>query len=326
MCVRYADEIAELFLLVIPTFKSTQLERIISNKLFTLVDLNKNDISFLTQLVQRYEEEKFSEGGKIIFRKFFLKLVGKSHNLDFLIYKTLKKKTRSQVFLLPLLLSHTTTQFIERILLDPTSEQIEPKSLKLIINHFETTPPTNPEDYFFSLYSKASKKEEIQDALLPLLGEYCSWQNLSLLMELPEKGKYSRSYEKALAKFSSRFAIQSTRALKNIWNSGLKNIYSQPSGSSSSLLQSNCPQCDNPVLEMQKNCGFCNQRLTCSICRKSVVQAQRDDIIQCPQCSNLFHRRHILESVKLKKNCPVCNVTLRENEVEAFPAYSFFFH
>ncbi|MHA1966554.1 MAG: hypothetical protein ACW964_02005 [Candidatus Hodarchaeales archaeon] len=321
-----SKEVAGLFLLVMPTFKSTQLEKLTLNKLYTLVDLNKNDISFFGRLVSKYEEEEFLDGGKIIFRKFFLKLIGRSPNLDFLIYKTLMNKTRSQSLLLPLLLSQTTTQLIERILLDPTSEKIEPKSLNLFINHFETNPPENPEDYFLSLYRKANKKEEIQEAILPILGEYCSWKNLSVLMELPEKEKFTRSYEKALAKFSSRFAIQSTRALKNIWSSGLKNIYSQTASTSSSLLQSHCPQCGNPVLEKQKNCGFCNQRLTCSICRKSVVQAKRDDIVQCPQCSNLFHRRHILESVKLKKNCPVCNVTLRENEVEALPTYNFFFH
>ena len=197
--------------------------------------------------------------------------------------------------------------------------------LKSITNHFEYNPPEKPEEYFLSLYEKIRGKEDIQRAVLPLLREYCSWHNLSILMELQEKEKYHKEYQKALIRFSSRFDIQSPQALKQIWLSGLKEVYSRLK-EPTTLLQSQCPQCGNPVLEKQKNCGFYSQRLTCIICRKSVVQLQiEEEVVQCPQCSSFFHRRHLQESVKLKNKCPVCNVSLQEVEVESLPSFTFFF-
>lgn len=320
------NEVENLFLLVIPTLMSEHFEPNITDRLLTLINDNPKDTSLLNRFFMKYEEKEFENGGKRILKKLTSSLVGKSLDGDLLIFNTLKQKPHSQSLLLPVLLVKTSIQVIERILLNPSLKPPETSFLKAITNHFESNPPENPEEYFLSLYHNSIDVEEVQEALLPLLGEYLSWQNLSLLMELPEKDKKSHSYEKALAKFSSRFNIQSTRALNEIWNSGLKLVYKQTITQSSSLHQSECPQCNKPILEQQKNCGFCNQRLTCSICRKSVVQLKREDIIKCPQCSSFFHRSHILESVKLKKNCPVCHVKLRESEVEALPTYQFFFH
>ncbi len=318
-------ETENLLLLVIPKLKSERFEPMIIDRILPLMAAHINDTSLFNRLCEKYEEEEFESGGKRIFKTILLNLIGKSSRYDFQIFNILKQKPRSQSLLIPLFLTKTTIKNIERILLDPTFWPLEPQILRAIINYFETEPPEDPESYFFSLYQQSREKEDVQEAILPLLGEYFSWQNLPRLMELPEKEKYGRSYEKALAKFASRFNITSSRGLKVIWNSGLKNIYDQTSSQSSSLLQSHCPQCGNPILEGQKNCGFCNQRLTCSICRKSVVLMQREDIIQCPQCGNFFHRSHILESVKLKKSCPVCNVSLREREVESLSNYEFFF-
>ncbi|MFX0087292.1 MAG: hypothetical protein ACFFAU_16700 [Candidatus Hodarchaeota archaeon] len=318
-------EAENLILLVIPKLKSERFEPMIIDRILPPLAAQTNDTSLFNRLCEKYEEEEFKSGGKKIFKTILFNLIGKSSNSDFQIFNILRQKPRSQSLLIPLFLTKTSIQNIERILLDQTFGPLETQILRGIINYFETDPPKDPESYFFSLYQQSSEKEDVQEAILPLLGEYFSWQNLPVLMELPEKEKYSRSYEKALAKFASRFNITSSRGLKTIWNSGLKNIYNQTSSQSSSLLQSHCPQCGNPILEGQKNCGFCNQGLTCSICRKSVVLMQREDIVQCPQCGNFFHRSHIRESVKIKKNCPVCNVSLREKEVESLSNYNFLF-
>jgi hypothetical protein len=320
------NELENLLLLVVPTLQSEHFEPIIADRILTLINDNPKDTSLLSRFFTKYEEKEFEKGGKRVLRNITSSLIGKSLESDLLILNTLKQKPQNQLLLLPVLLVKTSTQVIERILFNPSLKPPETSFLKAITNHFESNPPENPEEYFLSLYRNSVDVEKVQEAILPLLGEYLSWQNLSLLMELPEKEKYSHAYEKALAKFSSRFNIQSTRALNEIWNSGLKLVYKQTITQSSSLHQSECPKCNKPILEQQKNCGFCNQRLTCSICRKSVVQLQREDIIKCPQCSSFFHRSHILESVKLKKNCPVCHVKLRESEVEALPTYQFFFH
>ncbi|MHA2243828.1 MAG: hypothetical protein ACXADY_02575 [Candidatus Hodarchaeales archaeon] len=318
-------ETENVILTVIITLKSSILNSIIIDYLLQWSRKRKEDYSLLNQLLTKFEDTDFSIEGKNILSDFIQNLVGESPNNDLLILKTFKRKPRSQSLLLPMFFTHTSQYTIEKILLDSPIDPLEENILKAIINYFESQPPERPEEYFFTLYKKVRGKEGVQRAILPLLGEYCSWNNLSMLMELVEKEKYQKEYEKALIKFSSRFDIHSPKALRQIWISGLKDVYNglkEPR----TLLQSHCPQCNNPILEKQKNCGFCSQRLTCIICRKSVAQLQiEEEVVQCPQCSGFFHRRHLLESIKSKNKCPVCNVSFQEAEVDSLPAFRFFF-
>jgi ribosomal protein L32 len=202
----------------------------------------------------------------------------------------------------------------------------EEKTIDAIIEHFKSFPPENPERYFFDLYQMVTKKAA-KNALLPLLGEYCSWTNLSVLMDLPDKNKpeFDKAYHKALSNFARKYNIHSSGALLEIWNTGLKDVYTQRL-QKTAIWQSNCPQCGYPILENQKNCGFCTQRLTCVICLQSVVKPEKNDITKCPQCGNFFHRHHLLESIKLQNRCPVCNVKLTEPEVASLPSFIFSFH
>lgn len=318
-------ETENVILTVIITLKSGILNSIITDYLLQLSRKRKEDYSLLNQLLTKFEDINFSIEGKNVLSDFIRNLAGESSSNDVLILRTFKEKPRSQSLLLPLVFAHTSQHTIEKILLDSPIDPLEENMLKAIISYFESQPPERPEGYFFTLYKKVRGKEEVQRAILPLLGEYCSWINLSMLMELPEKEKYQKEYEKALIKFSSRFDIQSPKALHQIWISGLKDVYNRLK-EPTTLLQSQCPQCGNPILEKQKNCGFCSQRLTCIICRKSVVQLQiEEEVVQCPQCSGFFHRRHLLESIKIKNKCPVCNVSLREPEVDSLPSFTFFF-
>lgn len=154
-------------------------------------------------------------------------------------------------------------------------------------------------------------------------------------MELPERKEFKQEYFIALEKFAQRFEIENTETLFRIWSSGLKEIYNQktrtaqissPSQIKRLNYQSNCPKCNNPILEGQKSCGFCTQRLTCPICLKSVVKAENVDLVECKQCSNIFHREHLLQSVRMRRECPICNVRLAEQEVRTMPPVQFQFH
>ena len=316
------SELVEILIPLMITLTSNILTSIMVNCFLQLSKEGK-DLSLLEKLLSEYETREFSIEGKNVFRDYLSILVGKSESRDLLIFVTFQGKPRGQTQFLPVFFTRTSHRTIEKILLDSPIDSLEENMLKSITSHFESNPPQKPEEYFFSLYNKGNN--DIQRAVLPLLGEFCSWRNLSKLMELQEKEKYHTEYHKALIKFSSRFDIQSPQALKQIWVSGLKDVYSgfkEPA----SQFQSQCPQCGNPILENQKNCGFCSQRLTCIICRKSVVQIQiKEEVVQCPQCSSFFHRRHLLESVKLQKYCPVCNVKMREAEVKSLPIYTFFY-
>ena len=319
------NEIERILPKLMNNLKSNILNSIIANYLEQQSKKRKEDLSLFDKMLSNFEVGDFSIEGKNILRDYIQSLVGISSSNDLLIFATFEQKPRSQSQLLPIFFTHTSIHTIEKILLDSPIDPLEENILKSIINHFESQPPEMPEEYFFALYEKGRGKEEVQRALLPLLGEYCSWHNLSNLMELQEGEKYQKEYKKALIKFSSRFDIQSPKALQQIWISGLKDVYNRLK-EPETLLQSQCPQCGNPILEKQKNCGFCSQRLTCIICRKSVVRLQiEEEIVQCPQCSSFFHRRHLQESVKIKQRCPVCNVTLQEVKVDSLPVFTFFF-
>ncbi len=318
------NELEGTLLPLMSTLGSNVLNSTILNY-FLKLSKEGEDLSLMEKLLSNHEVGEFSTEGKNVFREYISLLVGKSASRDLQILATFRKKPRGQTHFLPVFFTRISHHSIEKILLDSPIDPLEENMIKTITKHFEFHPPVKPEEYFLSLYKKAKGKEDIQRAVLPLLGEFCSWHNLSILMELQEKEKYHREYQKALIKFSSRFDIQSPQALKQIWASGLKEVYNRLK-EPGSLFQSQCPQCGNPILENQKNCGFCSQRLTCIICRKSVVKLQNDDdVVQCPQCSSFFHRRHLQESVKLQKKCPVCNVKLREVEVESLPIFTFFY-
>lgn len=316
-------EVEKILLFVIKTLKSNNLNSVIVDLLVRLSKKDKVAPTLFNSLLTNYEREDFSIEGKRIVHDFVRNWVGESTSNDLMIFTSFKQKPRSQSQFLSTFFAQTSQLTLERILLDSPVDLLEENILKIIINHFESQPPEMPEEYFTTLYAKVKEKEEVQRAVLPLLGEFCSWNNLSMLMELPEKDKYHQEYEKALIKFSSRFDIQSHKALRQIWSAGLKDVYERLK-EPNTLLQSQCPQCGNPILENQKNCGFCSQRLTCIICRKSVVRLQiEEEVVQCPQCSSFFHRRHLQESVKLKNVCPVCNVKILE--VKSLPTFTLFF-
>ncbi len=314
-----------LLITILPTLQSNLLIDTIVDHLVLLLRRREGNISILDQLCSMYETREFTAHGESVLKDFVMKIVEEPSTNDLSIFATIHEKPRNQILLSPIFFSHTSLQIVEEILLNPPIDPLEGGIIKAAITHFESHPPEKPEEYFFSLYTQAKGKDEVQRALLPLLGEHCSWRNLSVIMELPEKDKYKSEYEKALKNFSLRFNIQSPYSLQQIWISGLKDVYNrmkQPDA----LYQSQCPQCGNPVLEKQKNCGFCSQRLTCIICRRSVVRLQiEEEVIQCPHCTSFFHRQHLLESIKIKKGCPVCNVTLKEVEVNSLPVYTFLF-
>ncbi|MFX0013163.1 MAG: RING finger protein [Promethearchaeota archaeon] len=318
-------DVENIILPFIVTLKSHIFNSIVINQLEKLTKGGKENLPLLRKLISNYEEQDFSIEGKKILYDFFRSLIGKSANDDLLIFSIFKQRPRSQSLLLPVLFENTSVHTIENILLESPIEPLEENILKTLVYHLEIHPPEKPEEYFFNLYETLKEKEDAQRAILPLLGEFCSWNNLSKLMDLSEKEKYYREYEKALIRFSSRFDIHSHKSLQQIWISGLKDVYSRLK-KTTTLYQSQCPQCGNPILEKQKNCGFCSQRLSCIICRASVVELQtEEEVVQCPQCSSFFHRHHLLESVKFKKTCPVCNVSLRETDVSKLPSFNFFY-
>ncbi len=310
----------KILLNTLPRLSSQILAPLIIDEFIRQIQ-TRNNYTTLELILDNYEKTSYSAQGESTLIELIIQLVGRSPESDLSLFKVISGKTKSEKRLLSDYFSQISETTLERIFYDPTLA-ITPLMINSIIKRFEENPPINAEDYFFSLLRKA-KKDNLKKAIIPLIGNYCSWKNLSQLIELKERSKYTKAYEQALANFAQRYNIESSRALLEIWKSGLKEIYGQKQTSAS--WQSYCPQCDHPILEDQKNCGFCTQRLTCVICFKSVVKP-RGNIVRCPQCNNFFHRAHLLESVKHQNRCPVCNINLTEEQVVSLDNFDFQFY
>ncbi len=46
----------------------------------------------------------------------------------------------------------------------------------------------------------------------------------------------------------------------------------------------------------------------CMVCKLSFKR--KKDILQCPVCESLYHKKHLLDWIRTHKNCPVCSQTL----------------
>lgn len=82
--------------------------------------------------------------------------------------------------------------------------------------------------------------------------------------------------------------------------------------------QTSCWNC-NASLAMQKRQTFIFETAErCTVCGFWVYPGER--VVLCPACHAQGHRAHMLEYVKAKGNCPVCNQKLNLNDIlEAIP-------
>ena len=56
---------------------------------------------------------------------------------------------------------------------------------------------------------------------------------------------------------------------------------------------------------------------TCTICRQKINE--ETDLILCPFCASAYHQKHIEEWLTHNNSCPVCQITLKEENVEVTP-------
>jgi len=317
---------------LIPNLSTDCLRLILVNQTIHRLNMQTGNFSLLDKLLPIDETQTYSDEGYLFLTEISHRLTGHSNENDRKLFIYLRNlQSPVQKPFLEAYFDKISLGTLERLLNDTrlnfSGKNIVPSITKRFINQ----PPTNPERYFMALFQQTERKE-IKKAVLPLLGEYCSWMNLPFLLELPEQTKYKKEYDAAVNRFAQRFNIASSQTLLKIWSSGLKDIYNRTSQSVSPLstlqksYQSQCPKCGNPILEKQKSCGFCPQRFTCAICLKSVISTKDTDIVDCPQCSNLFHRHHLLNSVKMKPECPICHIKLTQSAVSNLPRFQFFFH
>jgi Zn finger protein HypA/HybF involved in hydrogenase expression len=61
---------------------------------------------------------------------------------------------------------------------------------------------------------------------------------------------------------------------------------------------------------------------TCLVCDLDMHSA--DALVLCPHCSNVFHKSHLIQWVRLKKRCPACGEHLYESEIKELPPHAVF--
>ena len=315
---------------IIPELKTKCLRPTLIDQCISRLRRSTNDYKLLETITTTDPSKSFSKEGQILLSSLIKQIIGRSIDDDIRIF-TIVQHSHSSVreSLLIAYFERLPQTTLDHVLSDSNIDISENVTIRALTSRFAKKPPSDPEKYYIELYQQ-SQRVEIKRAVLPLIGEYCSWINLPFLMELPERDKFDQEYALSISKFIARFEIDSPETLVRIWSSGLKDIYKKtlkaPSISPKrSNYQSNCPKCNNPILEGQKNCGFCIQRLTCAICLKSVVKTTDVDLVECTQCTNYFHRHHLIQSVKMRNECPICGVRLTERAVAALPKIQFHF-
>jgi DNA-directed RNA polymerase subunit RPC12/RpoP len=64
-------------------------------------------------------------------------------------------------------------------------------------------------------------------------------------------------------------------------------------------------------------CSSCGKEaFSCSICMKHI--SYNEETVKDPNCGNLFHRRHIIEWLKVQGTCPLCKKRINEKSLKIF--------
>ncbi|MHA1972325.1 MAG: hypothetical protein ACTSW1_04995 [Candidatus Hodarchaeales archaeon] len=319
------NDLKDMLLEVIPSLGSEFLIKDLMHLLTTSFPFETN-LANLLSLLDEFDKikDKYSDYGTLFIQGYIKALAGKSTENDLRIFGYFQNKSQTGSGFLNTFLEKIPQNTIDTIISDPNIVISDRNIAKIILDEIESRHSSNGEKYFFKLFQN-NTKDVIKRATIPKLGKYCTWSNLKILMQLPDQTKFTEEYEKALDNFASRYNLQSSKALVQIWQSGLKDVYGERI-STSSLKQTECPNCGKPILEKQLNCGFCVQKLTCAICRQSIVRLDSSyDIVRCPNCSSFFHRKHLLDALQVRKVCPVCNAPLTYQKVTSLPKYVFGF-
>ena len=75
-----------------------------------------------------------------------------------------------------------------------------------------------------------------------------------------------------------------------------------------------CPKCGTPLSRDANFCLYCGLDLKkCMVC--NLIIGRGEEVVKCPNCSELAHRAHLLEYLKIKAQCPLCGKPLNKNKI-----------
>ncbi len=76
----------------------------------------------------------------------------------------------------------------------------------------------------------------------------------------------------------------------------------------------NCRKCGAQITGDKATCQKCGaKQRQCTVCQGFIEH--KEQYLQCPHCKQLAHKRHLLEWLKVKGQCPYCRRKLRRKDV-----------
>ncbi|MHA1978138.1 MAG: hypothetical protein ACW98I_14635, partial [Candidatus Hodarchaeales archaeon] len=212
---------------IIPNLKTKCLRATIIDQCVSRLRRPANDYKLLELITATDQPKTFSKEGQALLSSLIRQIIGKSKYDDTLIFALVKNSHPSiRESLLRAFFERLPQHTLDYLLSDSTIDISEDITIRALTTRFAKKPPSEPEKYYIDLYQQSSRVE-IKRAVLPLIGEYCSWKNLPFLMELPEREEFEQEYALSISNFIERFEIDSSDTLFRIWSSGLKDIYSK---------------------------------------------------------------------------------------------------
>ncbi len=131
-----------------------------------------------------------------------------------------------------------------------------------------------------------------------------------IVKEMPDVGEYLELEQVFIRQYKSAGEIN-----KFIEEMRKKQVEQEKQTEESNL----CMYCGSAIGEIRKGmeavCPKCGKEVeTCSICSRKIYKGE--EVVREKKCGSLFHRRHILEWLKVKPECPICKERINEKSLE----------
>ena len=79
--------------------------------------------------------------------------------------------------------------------------------------------------------------------------------------------------------------------------------------------ETRCFSCGAIMKSNQEKCPNCEiEPVVCSVCKLPISFGS--STLQCPHCENIAHKEHLLEWIKVKGSCPICQSKLQTKDFE----------
>ncbi|GAH42596.1 unnamed protein product, partial [marine sediment metagenome] len=81
--------------------------------------------------------------------------------------------------------------------------------------------------------------------------------------------------------------------------------------------KTHCLKCGHVIESANEPCKNCKELPTkCSICQGLIKHGE--NVMECPTCSNVAHKEHMLQWLKIKEECPICKTRVTKRTLKTY--------